>query len=408
MGRVFKPAANCTSKISYRNDNRLLETDSDYELIENYLKSDDDCTIFRMLPSFDENGSEELALNPAGGDDIQDIVGNCFCILEVCDIWKNGKTTFVSSIQPQDREGNSTPSGWSPAMWFMRRLGYKIYAQSMKDQRGQALDIPRHWIKWNQGTISKPQDMFVVQGMAKQINGVVRKNLKKQVDWVFPAIFVIPKSAEAEFMTDITKPKDQSEPLSESNNFFGDFCSCDAGHMLRLARYTNINKASENKKQRKKTTYSLKLDDSMPLTSEQVYGSMKPWSEIIHIPTVEETIEILMDLFEPTAVDFGLRNTPFDRYIPESAAGSAGHIAEAVSIDQIRNAAATPSKSAAKPAAPKPAAPPVILEETVTVAETAVVDDIPFDSKNIKAEDIDCTDQARFEQNLKALSNKVF
>jgi len=252
--------------------------------------------------------------------------------------------------------------------------------------------------------------MFVVQGMAKQINGVVRKNLKKQVDWVFPAIFVIPKSAEAEFLTDITKPKDQSEPLSENNNFFGDFCSCSEGHMLRLARYTNISKQQGNAKQRKKTTYSLKLDDSMPITSEQVYGSMRPWSEIIHIPTVEETIEILTDLFEPTAVDFGLRSTPFDRYIPENAAGSAGHIAEAVSIDQIKSAAATPKKSAAKPATPKPAAPPVILEDPVVIvdAEVTVKDDIPFDSKKIKQEDIDCTDQARFEQNLKALSGKVF
>ena len=81
MAKSFRAATNRTSKISYRNDNRLIEPDSGYELIDNYLKSDDDCTIFRMLPSFDENGNEELALNPDGGEHVSEIVGNCFCIL---------------------------------------------------------------------------------------------------------------------------------------------------------------------------------------------------------------------------------------------------------------------------------------------------------------------------------------
>jgi hypothetical protein len=57
-------------------------------------------------------------------------------------------------------------------------------------------------------------------------------------------------------------------------------------------------------------------------------NSQRSWEEVLHYPTVEESIQLMVDLLGPAAVDFGLRKTAYAKYLPPGVAGAASHIVD--------------------------------------------------------------------------------
>ena len=324
-----------TNTNSFSNLNLIVKPDSGFEILIPYLKEDDLETEIRVFNSFDEDGDEDLVLNPDGNvEDPFNSLGCAFYYAEVCTIWKNGRTMLVSSVQPEDEAGNPVPgSNYSPAAHFMRRLSYKIFVENEKQQRGMETNIPKHWMPWtSKGTIVRPQPMFMVQCMASKVNGEVKRDMKKKMQWQGPYVFLIPKSAEGVFLNNVLKKEDEDEMLSLGNNRLGDFCSCAEGHLLRLSRFTQ--KSGGGK--RGKISYSLSLGKKTPFREDQVKGIVRPWDELIHLPTVDETVRVLSKLFEPAVIDFGFRNTAYTSYVPEEFLGAADDIPEAEDIREIR------------------------------------------------------------------------
>lgn len=328
----FKPMFS-TVNTGYTNCINICKEDSRYIWIENRLKATDLFTEVRILPALDENHEEELALNPEGGaseEQIPGTLGRVFGVTEIVDIWKGGKQQFVSSVQEFDSAGDPAPKGYTPAMRFMTRVGYKVYEQMKRAQAGLDTDAPEHWFGWREhNSLNKPQQMYILRVLTNFINGEAIKNAAGKPEWV-PGIFAIPKSAEAMFIQNICTRLNPEEPLTLDNNEFGDFCSCEGGYTVRLKRYDKM----ENGK-RTGTSYSLNRGRLMPIKVDEVASFLEPWDNILEIPTVEESISKLITLFDPVAIDYGFRGTQYDKYIPEDIKGASKEISEAGSIKDL-------------------------------------------------------------------------
>jgi len=330
---MFRPMYQRTNSMRM-NENSVCKEDSGYIWIDNRLKSGEVFTEIRILPVIDEDGDELIALNPDGGaaaDQIPATLGAWTACMEIASIWKNGKRTFVSAVQEHDDDGDKAPNGYTPIMKFMSRIGYKIYEQIKKQELGLPIDIPEHWIAWKtNGTISKPQNMYIVRALTNYVNGESVKDSMGKSEWV-PGVFAIPKSAEEKFIQDICTRLDATEPLDLGNNEFGDFCSCAGGVTLRLKRY---DKMKDNNK-RTFTAYSLNRGRPMPLELENVRNIVKPWDDILYTPTVNKCMEILCDLFEPSAIDYAFRGSAYVKYVPESILGASAEITEAGDVRKL-------------------------------------------------------------------------
>jgi hypothetical protein len=395
---AFKPVKKFTSNKQSYEDVRILLPESGATLVSAYLK-DKNNTVIRMLPAFDENGKEEVTLNPDGSSDAkEEALGQAFVSLEICNFYKGGRHSFISNVKEEDREGRPAPGGQSPAHKFMRRLRYKLWEQITKKERGYKLDVPEHWLAWHENNIvTDPQVQYAVQCMAKEINGEIRLNMKKEAEWIAPAVFLIPSSAFKTFSPKITERRDPNKPLSLTNNRFGDFCSCSGGHLLRLVKYvTKVGKQGMGSG----TVYDLLLDDPCPLDVETAAQYVRPWEEILNIPTVEDTIEILANCFEPVALDFAFRGTPYHRYLDATYAGLADTIAEALKPEEIKGMPV--NRRTAPMAAAKPKAP---------VVEPVEEDNLNFDSDDTDnpAEEMvepSDMDKDKYAQHLKNLLAK--
>jgi len=331
---TFRPMYQRTNS-TRMNQNNVCKDDSGYIWVDNRLKNGDVFTEIRILPVIDENGEELLALNPEGGASTEQIpttLGAWTACMEVASIWKNGKRTFISAIQEEDAAGDPAPGGYTPVMKFMSRVGYKVYEQTKRQELGLSVDIPEHWFTWKQNnTLSKPQNMYVVRVLTNHVNGDPVKDSMGQAEWV-PGIFAIPKSAEERFVQDICTRLEADQDLDLENNEFGDFCSVEGGVTIRLKRY---DKTKEGGK-RTFTTYSLNRGRVMPLDIETVKGLTEPWEEILHTPTVNECIETLCELFEPSAIDYAFRDSAYAKYVPEAMLGAASDIEEAGDVRKLR------------------------------------------------------------------------
>jgi hypothetical protein len=343
---------------------KILKDGCDVQLISYYLK-DGKATVFRMLPSFDENGHEELALNPEGHPKaIETSLGQCFYVAEVASIIKNGRYTFITNVLPYDREGNPVNNYKSPYMTFSRVVGYKLWEQENKRNKGHVTDVPEHWLSWEvRKVLPHPQSTYFAQCMVKELNGEIRKDMKGNPEWITPAVISIPRSAETVFIQQILAKDDPDQPLSTTNNTFGDFCSCANGRLLRLNKF----KQASNKNADGGTTYKLSPSQVLPLDPADAVQMVRPWDDIMVTPTVEDQMEILCNIFEPATIDLAFRRTGYYKYVPAAIKGAAKGIAEAIDAPQVKalgyvtgaQPVKAPVSQQAKPPVPQTVTPPV-------------------------------------------------
>lgn len=313
---------------------KILKDGIDHIIIPSYL-AEGKTTVIRMLPSFDENGREELALNPEGTvDEISGSLGRCFFPVEVASIFKNGLNVFISEVQPVDKNGNPVNNWRSPCETLTKTLGYKLWEQTQKQQKGQPTDIPEHWFQWAAKQILKhPQPTFLIQCMAQKVNGEERRNMRGQPEWIGPAVFMLPRSAETQFIQTILTREDNDLPLSMDNNLMGDFCSCENGHML----YLNKSRNQASKSDKGGISYQLTLGKkAVPFPADKASQLWTPWDNLIEIPFVEDAMAVLCEIFEPKAIDFVFKHSHYAAYIPEEMRGAADDIAKAEDSNVVK------------------------------------------------------------------------
>jgi hypothetical protein len=299
--------------------------------------------------------------------------------------------------------------GFTPYRSFVFRLREKISEQLVLAAAGETTDIPNTWFRykneggkrgrewsllsWPYGGGSRRRDTeeasvdpYLVQCIALYINGAERKDpetgkLRRQG----PCVFALPMSGAPAFFDALLTPLDADAPVSYVNNQFGDCFSLTQGRVLQLKKLPAKANGSSD--------YVLRLGMQEPLTLAQVTAMYRPWSELVNLPSPEESIRWIAEAFgDPVMVDYAFREVPGDKrsgkwaqYIPEEWRGLACDIAEPLSdvaatiashlVDDASTADdaddlsySAPAESAAKVKVkmPRPALKPVIGKALLT------------------------------------------
>jgi hypothetical protein len=354
----------------------MLKDGSTSQYIDPFLK-DGACTRFRILPALDmESGEELLAMNPEAviteDTPFEEIFSDTLLLVEVADGIGTTASTFISSVT-HDRAGNAIQERWSPTKVVCRKLSFKLQEAALLKGAGRPTDVPDAWGQWYkdsrrlQRLTKAPSDLILMQVMAYEINGEIKKNAQtEEPEWVTPAVLPIPRSAQANFLTDLKTKERSDEDLSPGNNIFGDFCTCAAGSILMLRKIAASGESDRN-------SYNIRKLSAMPLDINMVKENWKPWDEVVRLPTVEDTIEWLIEAFDGAAVAYALRGGAYESYIPVEYAHAADSIADCVNIKdlkvQLSTAAPTGTPAYTPPGAP-PAAPAIGVQGVQPVSQS--------------------------------------
>lgn len=315
--------------------NLLIQPGKKCTVVKDYL-TEDHTTKIRILPSIYE-GEEELALNPEGtADDApEDVLGSAFFIAEVAKGIGSNATTFISGNN-MDNEGNVVSEGWSATTLCVHRLKYKLIEADILKKHNHEPDVPTSWIKWLNRIdfmVKKPSVQLMMQCVLLSEDGKVPQDPKTgKPRAVAPALMVVPRSAMPMFLTDLRSRVDETEPLSMENNLIGDICTLDGGNVVLLRKIKNHDSDSSNSHD-----YNLKnVNKAMPITLEKAKKLFTPWEDLVYIPTVEEQIQILVDAFDAAAVDYALRGSEYEPYLPDGVSGASEGIEDACNIKDLR------------------------------------------------------------------------
>jgi hypothetical protein len=331
---------NFQHKGAFQPDIRILQDSAGYTFVDSKLKDNESYTEVRLVPLPDDAGNFDTALRPeaANVEKPEEVFGESFCMLEICRVWRNGSKIFTSSIMPRDANGDEVAGRRTPTYVFMSRLRYLIRHQEELKKAGQPIQIPELWLPWvEKGVISVPYSTMLGQCMYKTVNGVIMRDAGGRVTWKFPGVFAFPRGYLPEFTKKVSMKEDMEQALALGNSVFGDFVSIERGRILRLNRMLVKNddakpasKDSKNKFADGQVKYFLTLLNTvLPIDMTKMSGLIKPWGEVIRVPTIEESIAYLEELYEPAAVDYAFRGSKvFYKYVSESIKGTSDLIPE--------------------------------------------------------------------------------
>ena len=316
--------------------NYVMQEGSGYTWLQNWLTDLANVTRFRIIPAI-EDGQELAPLNPEATVEtpLQETIGEVFYVAEIVNMLGSKRLTYISAANA-DASGVAPPGDWSPTRITVHNLRKKIEEQIKRKARHLPTDIPKAWYNLAEGkypfsALPYPNELFLVQCMAIEVNGHKRKNLEtNKPEWVAPAILALPSSATTHFF-DAIRSKATDGPLSTDNNLFGDFCTCDKGCLLQVKKM--LKKAQQTSGS--SFTYGIYKQQLLPLAVNKAASLWKPWETILRIPTVEQTIQWLFIALGAEAVAFGLRGTPYEGYIPEECQGTADSIKDPVSDEDL-------------------------------------------------------------------------
>lgn len=373
---------------------------------------DDPITEIRLFPPVEDN-ELQLVLNPATTDDtpMRSRLADTFLDIEYVSRagglgGKGIETEMITSVKFTDAGEEAPHAFYTPYREFVFRLRSKIEEQFVKSKEGLPVDIPRDWFNYrdkggfkegvkygrmpyptgrgnvDRDTGKKRPDLYMVQCMALYINGACRRDPKTGKErWQAPCVFTIPSSAAANFFDALTTRADDEQPLSATNNQLGDCFSLKEGKTLRL-------KKLEDGK------YVLRLARTAPLTEEYVLKVYHPWSELIVVPTVEQSIKWICEAFDdPRMIDFAFRPVEGNsksgnwyQFVPEEWRGLASDIAEPLSKDALKEFIAVHKKS--RPAGTAPQTSTAPRPPAFTNKDDDQLDGLPIDDGSYVEPDV--------------------
>jgi hypothetical protein len=313
---AFQKAGGATSSGQYQDDVRVVKKDSGFIYIGNKLTKKEKGekekkTEIRMLPYVDAEGTVWDPLNPEGDvEQVEESLGVPFFRAELLQFFKGGMHILLSSVKAEDKQGQPI-AGLSPWTKFMNRMNFKLKeVENLKKAPDGCIEPEiAHWSAMQARDFRRPQTLWFIQALALEIDGekaVTKGKLQPQG----PGVFAIPSYIEVRtpFLTELLGKVDDGEPLSPTNNQFGDFYTPENGSTICLRRQD----LNDN------TTYSLKLGGrALPLTVEQIRKLVKPWDEILDVQYVEDSIQEIANLMEPRMVAYAFRNSQYAKYCQE-------------------------------------------------------------------------------------------
>jgi hypothetical protein len=307
-----------------RTENTILNPNCGLTWISNKLKDNSSTTQFRILPSFDSNGNEEFPYYPDGDISApKSCLANAFANMEVLHFYQNGVTyDFVTSIQEADNKGALVPPfSKTPAKCIFDSMGWVMFAQNILLKKGYDSEIPDRWMNYlKYETFSfKPTTFVMAQCLVTRFNGEPTVDANKKP--VLFGVFGIPTNAEGNFLKTVVTKVEPEEPLSWDNipSHF-DIVRLDNGFLLTLSRADNSQGLTY--KGKPKAEYSITPVKKYPVSKDLATSIVKPWTEVFNVPTLEDSIARMLDLFGPEVVDYGLQKTPYIKYLSSEYVGS--------------------------------------------------------------------------------------
>ena len=390
---AFRSGYNAGGNNSNRNyEDKVLLFNEGYrhKWLQNYL-SDGKQTHFRVLPSFTD-GVEDVALNPDANQDtsMYELFGRVSAVLEIATGIGTRRYTFASGSY-EDNSGITVNDGWSVTKTILHRIRFKLRdMDTCKKHGGQRfVDIPPSWNRWLNENFMRfrlsPMSYVCFQVMSSMINGEKVVDERGQAKWGGPYILAIRRSAMDSFLADIRTKTNPDAPLSLTNNMFGDFCSAAGGCILLLRKV----KSEDARSNSVKANYSLRpMPNAYPLQQDFVENTFVPWEDLIHLPTIEEAIELCAQTFDGQAIDFALRDSVYAEYIPREYRDTSRDIADPVRqkdrLAMLQGGKSAPSEQPANPvqgmddlpmgdvATPIVPQPPSMLSDPPTIDVTPV------------------------------------
>ena len=314
-------------------ENLMMQESSGLTLIPNKLSKPENNTRIRLIPMSDGDGNIYSGLIPDGQVKTPlACLDDSFSYLEIARIWSYGKeVVWLSSILPNDEEGKPVQMmDKSPSRLVIGNYVYKMLSEIARTSKGYPVNLPQHWFDFHDRKVANnvPSSQLLVQAVAYEINGSPLAQPQA-------GVFCIPDGALPNFEINLLQKIDNNSPLVPGN-LVNDAFSPEHGKLLVLQRVDDPTKKGLNNKP--KVTYHLQFAQPVPMGADVLRTVYRPWNQVLRFMTINEQIKLLLEYFPPDVVDFGLRRTPYQKYLPDDVRGSSGNIQpETQKLTEIKN-----------------------------------------------------------------------
>jgi hypothetical protein len=295
--------------------------------------------------------------------DPEEYISDAILITEACVCWGENYMTFLGPDPAELREAglSSTPA---------RTLYWELH--TMKEERPTECSAAIHnlfkYIKGKGTLMQRPRDIMLMQGVLIENGGekCMDKEGKNPKPW-FPVILQVnQKTAMDSLLKGLASAKDTSKPLAPDNNMIGNIMGLD-GNCLRITPKTVQVQVGTQ------THYFCSEGQPFELTNDQVVANYVPWEELLHFPSIEQSILYIAEAIGAEATYEGLIRTPYKDFIPAEIRRTA----ELLSAPAAPAGAYPPVPATLQPAAPAPVAAPAptntVVAELSPVAAPAPI-----------------------------------
>jgi hypothetical protein len=244
-------------------------------------------------------------------DSPEEYISDAALVTEACVCWGDNYHTFLSP-EPSVLREKGLPS--TPA--------YTLYWQlyNLKEDHPTKCPEAIHALfKYERGKgsqLQRPREVLLLQGVLLEHAGKKTTDRDGNVKPWFPVLLQINQStAQKTLLEGLSTAKDSSKPLSETNNQLGNLMGLD-GCSLRIEPKTVKTQTGDQ------THYFCSAGPQMVLEADQVKNQFVPWDDLLHFPTVEQNINYIADAIGAEATVLGLKNTPYNNFIPDEVRGA--------------------------------------------------------------------------------------
>lgn len=169
------------------------------------------------------------------------------------------------------------------------------------------------WIEWG-GAAQLPAYVMMMQGVLIKHNGDICKDKQGRQVQIAPVVLVLNRSATTAMEDALTKPVDETQPISADNSVLGDITSPANGHVLVVDSLIN----AEGRKR-----YTVSRGDLCPLDEAYIKATYVPWDKLLKRETASWQIHRLIETFDARSVDMALGDDPdYGPLLPPTAKGA--------------------------------------------------------------------------------------
>lgn len=283
-------------------------------------------TVFRIFPSFTDNGKElpgRVSRDEGGTVRYVDGELSDWIYPEYGVRYAGVKGKFSAFF----RTPNGSDADNTPMRHFFKTLRKEI-DDDLKKGTGR---FPPSWYPWvqrgiphgdansPQGALSKPGWFGFVQGACYENRGKVYTNKMGQPEPKAPCVLMLTYSAVTSVEA-LMKEKVAGVTVCHRAEDYKipEPVACATG---RVARFVYVPASGEGF-----SKYAVNMDQVCPIPADLAQSMRKPWNQVLRFLTEQEQVNILCQHFEASAVDYALRSSQFGDLLPAEVRGTWGRL----------------------------------------------------------------------------------